>query len=200
MSYCKVWGPIFESSWSACFGLFYPVFECMDSVVAAAYSHSACGLFIYPRDTICDGHRLLKVSSGIGPDNISWYELLEKHTLLWFSIFKDSICTQQEVSPFIGCFAAFNFMGKLKSKRRPEKHFDIRPMSLPMFSSISKISLLPFCPTRSSPLVGHVSDKAPLPNNDIIAPSAPPLSISNILPSSPKTPNMWNVALFYSIC
>ena len=88
-----------------------------------------------------------------------WWPTLVKHALLTFTISKPSFVGGNDSSGQNGdvrwglqaFFCSFNYAGRFKNKRRPEKFFSISGVGLPVDDGTAELELVPFCPSRVSP-------------------------------------------------
>lgn len=180
-------------AWSTFVGLYYGDFEVLPEVVATAITHQCIGLFIVP---VWPDHGRRILWKG---KELSWYNLLLAHSLLQFHV-KDPIVIDSNGRPrasqlafgLTGIVASFNWAGKLKSKRRPERHLDVRPLPVPADDGSSKIGVTPFVVTRVSPLADSMT-----PTRDMdTAKATPSLPMSDLLTELPPTKQGLNRSAF----
>jgi hypothetical protein len=195
-SYLKFWGHDEFTSWSTFVGLFFGNWKNMAKIVATAMSHQCAGLFIVPVGPFS--------SCGISQKKgapLSWLRVLQKHALLTFSLLDPRFISPSggdlESLNFGVCaiFASFNWAGKMKSKRKKDKAYDIWRLPLPVEDGCSKIGRLPFNPTRISPL----QEAAPrlLPTSLDSCAATPSWSMSAVsVPSTPIPDNGWKLDVF----
>ena len=90
-------------------------------------------------------------------------------------------------------FCSFNYSGRFKNKRRPEKFFSVSGVGLPVDESdgTAELEIVPFCPSRVSPLA-HL--QRPVRGDDTCTgtPSFP--IYTGPIPPSPLNP--WDIAFF----
>jgi hypothetical protein len=191
LSFCQVWGAPDWVSWSSFVGLFYAAPEAVESVVATAMSHQACGLFIVP---VWPSHGREIVPASKVLKGGTWFSCLREHALLEFAI-SGPVCTGGEVPAYglRGFFSAFNYAGRFKSKRRQERLLVVSGLPFPADDGGSMLGVCPFVPTRISPLV---STDMLLPAVLDTCDGTPPLPISTLLSPLPPPPAYWKVPIF----
>jgi hypothetical protein len=191
LAFCENWGLLPSFSWSSSVKLFYPRPEELDVVVATAMSHQACGLFIFP-SACADGREIFplrKPSSKTTPPGRQWHVSLRENALLSFELEGFGL-------PLSAVFAGFNYAGRFKSKRRPEKFFSIGMMAAPPDDGHGKLATLPFAPSRCSPLADDIFAKAAA--KDSCAPT-PVWKFCDIPLPLDKCPDLWNRDAFNKV-
>ena len=187
-SFCSNWGTFPGASWASSICLLYPSdFSKMDLIVATAMSHQACGLFVFP--SLCSAGRLIVPAPKSGAHDRthggSWRAALSKNALVTFSLpaapcmLPDGSIAPRNVD-FVGVLAGFNYAGRFKTKRRPEKCLTITKMDFPTDDGSSKLPLLPFAPSRVSPMADEIFEKCGFVDD---SPATPSWSLSDeVLP------------------
>lgn len=157
----------FDSLGSFC-GLFYAPLQTMIPIMSIAATHHACGLFVLPTDEIA--HLVLK-----------------GRQLLSFSIPSEGLTA---------IVLDFDFKGRYKSKRRPEKSFVLSPVAR-LQSSVDKVGPLPTLMTMCSPLVAPLASAEkhnPCPGT--LKPGGGVVPHMPSPPLFPTPPSPWKVDVF----
>ena len=155
-------------------GLYWADMSLMPTTVAVAKSHHACGAFVV------DARGEADVPATI--DGVSWLEVLKGASLVVFEI-------PGGLSVF---FAAFAYIGKFKSKRRPERLFKIAPV--PRVDGLAhQLGVVPVSLTRSSPLAA-----ASAPSSELDSCAATPRLVVPLSQPSPTPPSrsIWDLDVF----
>jgi hypothetical protein len=195
-SYLRFWGCDGYTSWSTFVGLFFGNWNHMAEIVATAVSHQCIGLFIVPVGPFSSKGIVQKK----GPP-LPWLQVLRNHALLTFSLLDPRFISptgdDKHALSFgvMAIVASFNWAGKLKSKQKKAKKYDIWRLELPVEIGSSKLERLPFIPTRVSPLAEATPRLLPRSMDSCGAtPSWAPSDVP--LPPSPVPPTGWNVSVF----
>jgi hypothetical protein len=162
------------SSLSTFIGLYWGDIGLMPEAVAVAKSHHACGAFVVPSS------KSSGPLTGIGPSQKHWWDVLHQQPLLELTV----------PGGLTIVVAGFNYLGKLKSKRRPERWLQIDHVER-LESAPFRLGAVPASFTRHSPLA---SSNAPSPADDT-CPATPPQSVpaGTRIPVSPAS--RWNQPL-----
>ena len=185
-SVCALFGLRSFISCSTFCGFYFPPVGMVEACVKMLQEHHAIGVLVYPVGEEREGR--LDASGG------SWEASVGQATILLFTFPQEVVFPRQSME-FRGAVVNFGFIGRMKSKRRPESCFfvDIVPeLDLPP----RKIGVIPTILTQASPLAGQL---APTRNDDILL-GDPPLRPGGLdAPDAPRqAPSSWDVALMKS--
>ena len=115
--------------------------------------------------------------------------------MLTFSMKSPSLVDRNGVlcpsnSSLLGIFAGFNYAGRFKSKRRPERLFDIDFIKHPVDDGCGKLDVWPFVMTRPSP-VAMDPDVPAVSGSDSVKATAV-WDKCDLMSSSHAVPDLWN--------
>lgn len=202
-SYTPRYGlPPYTSSLSTVFGLYYPAAGAIGDVIMIAAAQQAAGLFILPQTEVPG--RVFSFQNA----EASYWSQLRRWGLLTFRLPQRCLVSsttgallpddQQPLDPLMGIFASFNFAGRFKSKRRPEREFRLERLPQ-VWDSRPKIEVTPFCHTRASPLtVNNSGFEASFRRYDLQA-ASPAWSSCSLLEPAPPPPALYRVPMFTDI-
>ena len=159
VSYTPNYGMLSFEFCASFFGLYFTASSLIPEVIISAAKCRACGVFVVP------------VRPGAAPlddKRRSWFDLLMTHSLLTFPLPPGAagFGTTYGVQAVL---ASFNFVGRLKSKRRPEKRFPVFPVARLNVAPF-QIGVLPIVITRASP---SETSYMPASSADTVASTAP---------------------------
>ncbi len=159
-SYCKFFGQVpvgrVQASWSTFVGLFHTSPTLLPLVVSTAAADHAVAVVVSP---VWPGRSPLLPMGKKGKDGarrkIGWFDALMRRALLVVDLPRDAFVggSGDMVSSSCGWVAVvadFGYIGKFKSKRRPEKRLAVGV--LPRLRRSPAVGCLPTIPTRVSPL------------------------------------------------
>lgn len=180
VSYSPNYGMLQFECCSSFFGLYFTAPSLIPEVVLSAAMCRACGVFIVP------------IRPGAAPfddKGRSWFDLLMAHSLLTFPL-SSGTAGFGATYGVQAVLASFDFVGRLKSKRRPERRFPVSPIPR-LDVAPFQVGVLPVVITRVSP---EEACYTPSSSADRVAASAPlPAAMVSDIPPSPRR-SPWSVS------
>ena len=155
-AFCDVFGRDDLLATSTFVGLYVCNFDLLAETVNVVATNNSCGLFVVP--TWPDHGSLIVSNKDTSPS--SWFRVLKAAARIEFQLspsFWKPGSKPAGNSPILALFVSFGCAIPFKSKPRPETSFSLLPVKLPVALAGGKLGVLPFIPTRASPLADSLA-------------------------------------------